>query len=295
MLRDSILAGRFYDAAPSKLRQQIVADLVPQAQVFPHAVNAAVPENARIPWPCEPVAARVVLLPHAGHMYCGKVMGQTLARCTLPRRLILLCPNHTGQGAALAVWPQGAWRTPLGDVPVDTAMAQALVDCNGFSADTSAHAGEHSLEVILPYLQVHSPESLITPVRVSCGPGELIMAGMALAGVVSSFLQQGESVGLVISSDLNHYAPEAENHRLDALAIQLFLSMDPVALYNTIQQEGISMCGVSPAALALFAMKTLEQSVMLNPVARLAAYATSGDAACGDKASVVGYAGIIVS
>lgn len=293
MLRNPILHGKFYEADPAALRARILAELQPQSQTFPQDILDAVPDHQRMPWPCDPVKARAVMLPHAGHMYCGKVMGQTLSRCILPRRLVLLCPDHTGQGSPLGVWPEGAWRTPLGDMPVDAELAAALIAAgNGFTADTTAHDGEHSLEVILPYVQVHSPECVITPVRVSCGPSELFMAGMALAGVIQKLTQRGEDVGLLISSDLNHYAPEAENHHRDALAVKLILGMDPIALFNTINAERISMCGVSPATLGLFAFKTLEQA-MPAAAARLVAYATSAEAS-GDAASVVGYAGVVI-
>lgn len=294
MLRMPILHGKFYDADPAVLRRKIGIDLTPQPQSLPDELAQAVPEAQRMPWPCEPVRARAVLLPHAGHVYCGRIMGQTLARCTLPRRLVLLCPNHTGQGDPLAVWTDGSWRTPLGDVPVDAELAAALLDSGtGYTADVTAHAGEHSLEVILPYLQVHSPESMVTPVRVSCRPDDLHTAGMALAGVIRQCADKGEEVGIVISSDLNHYAPEAENHTRDALAVRLFLNMDPVELFNTINRERVSMCGVFPATLALFALKALELTMPV-PVARLAAYTTSAEVS-GDASAVVGYAGVVVS
>lgn len=285
MNRQPILHGQFYEADPQRLRAQVEAFLTLPPAPLPSSM-LPLAENA--PRPDAPV--RAVMLPHAGHVYCGSVIGRTLARCRLPARLFLLCPNHTGPGAPLAVWPDGAWRTPLGDVPVDAPLADALLNSGGgFSADTDAHAGEHSLEVLLPFLQVHSPQSRIVPIRVSCPPDALHGAATALARVIHAARVAGEDVGLVISSDMNHYATEAETHRLDALALAPLLRLDPAGLFNTVHRERISMCGVYPATLALLALTALADT----PIASLAAYDTSATA-FGDASRAVGYAGVII-
>ena len=56
------------------------------------------------------------IAPHAGYMYSGHVAGAVFARMEVPKRCIVLCPNHTGMGRALAIMSEGAWQTPLGDV-----------------------------------------------------------------------------------------------------------------------------------------------------------------------------------
>src|SRR5713226_2373585 len=76
-------------------------------------------------------------------MYSGHVAAAFYAMAALPRRFIILCPNHTGFGHFAAINRAGHWRTPLGSVAIDTLLAE----------DDRAHEREHSLEVQLPFLQ----------------------------------------------------------------------------------------------------------------------------------------------
>lgn len=292
MNRASILHGRFYEADPERLASQVDAWLADTSDAIrlPDDLRSQFPAEALV-FPGCTTMARGVMLPHAGHIYCGRVIGQTLARCRLPERLILLCPNHTGQGAELAVWPDGRWSTPLGEVPVDAEVCAALLAEDGYKADPAAHMGEHSLEVLLPFLQRHTPACRIAPVRVSCGPEGLKTGAAGLARVLLLFAQQGQEVGVVISSDMNHYAPEGENRRQDATALEPLLHMDAVRLFNTVHARDISMCGVGPATMALLAFAALAE--FLTPVTpHLAAYATSAEVS-GDTTGVVGYAGVV--
>ncbi len=87
---------------------------------------------------------------------------------------------------------------------------------------------------------------------------------------------------------MSHYLPDADARRLDHMAIDAAVARDPVALYETVHREGITMCGVVPATVALAAANELGAGG-----AHLAAYATSGEVS-GDKSAVVGYAGICV-
>ncbi|MEX1309442.1 MAG: AmmeMemoRadiSam system protein B [Candidatus Sulfomarinibacteraceae bacterium] len=97
-----------------------------------------------------------------------------------------------------------------------------------------------------------------------------------------------EPIGIVASSDMSHYLADDEARRLDRLAINAMLALDPAGLYETVHREGITMCGVVPATVALEAANLLGASG-----AHLVAYATSGDVS-GDRSAVVGYAGICI-
>ena len=95
---------------------------------------------------------------------------------------------------------------------------------------------------------------------------------------------------LVISSDMNHYASDAENRRLDEMALAAMETLDPVKLHETVTQRNISMCGMLPAVIV---MQTLRNLGQLRRSERVA-YATSGDVS-GDKSRVVGYAGMLLA
>ena len=247
-----------------------------------------------------------LVLPHAGYVYCGRIIGATLAApwgdsttgASLPQRLFVLSPNHTGQGKPLGVWAEGQWLTPLGPIPVDEELTQALIQApGGFLPDELSHLAEHSTEVILPFLQSlpcrHTGEDgspvprTIAPVCVGTRrPDALRAAGLALADVIQDFNARGQDVGIIVSSDLNHYQDQEQTLHKDALALTQVLSCDPEGLLAVVEREGITMCGVGPLALALFAARALG-----NPWAELCLYDTSA-AASGDTSRVVGYASL---
>jgi AmmeMemoRadiSam system protein B len=286
-LRPPVFAGAFYSANPEELAASVDAWL--QAGLKP---AAAAVEDGREPSAANPgvnPGAAMIMLPHAGHVYCGRVIGATLARVRPFERVVILCPNHSGQGAPLAVWAEGAWDTPLGRVPVDEELARALLEQDaGYKADERAHAREHAVEVLLPFVRRHSPAARIVPVVVSVRPDLLQRAGEGLAAVLRLAGDTGRPAMVIVSSDMHHFGSEADTLRLDARALAPLLALDPAGLYNTVARERISMCGVQPATLALFAGEKLG-------IARagLVAHTTSAEAS-GDRGRVVGYAGVVM-
>lgn len=274
-LRQPVVAGRFYPGAPGALRREVRRLLT----------------KAPAPAPVAPFEAWGCMLPHAGYVYSGAVAGATLAGLELPRRLVVLCPNHTGRGQALGVWPGGAWLTPLGPVSVDEVLARALAGTGaGFSPDVHSHLGEHSIEVLLPFLQeapgAQSPEGpRIVPVCVGTRhAGALARAGEALGDLLAR--PENAGVGLVVSSDMNHYEDMQTTGRKDALALERALAADPEGLMRVVDEADISMCGAAPLALALHAGRRLGRLRV-----ELAAHDTSATAS-GDTAHTVGYAGL---
>ena len=280
LIRQAILAGRFYDGNPQRLRAQVRDWLDTGAERTKAATSAKMAEG-RAPWG--------LMLPHAGHVYCGNVLGATLKGVTLPRTLVIICPNHTGRGQAFGVWPSGAWLTPLGAVPVNQALATALIAQPPFAADVQSHAGEHSIEVLLPFVQEAAGATqadacpAIVPVCVGTQNfAALTQAGQALAEV----LRQHEDIGVIVSSDMNHFADVETTNKLDQMALDKALAAEPRAFLETIQRERISMCGAGPLTLALTAMHCLG-----TPGVEYVCHDTSATAS-GDGRRVVGYAGL---
>ncbi|MDE6735357.1 MAG: AmmeMemoRadiSam system protein B [Desulfovibrio sp.] len=275
-VRQPVAAGRFYPANPQALRREV-------RRFLAASEDAALPGRSRKAWGC--------MLPHAGYVFSGAVAGATLDGLTLPRRLVILCPNHTGRGEPLGVWPGGAWLTPLGEVSVDEALAQALMAAGGgFRPDVHAHLGEHSIEVLLPFLQETASEGgrglhSVVPVCVGTRhPGALARAGEALASVLGR--PENADVGVVVSSDMNHYENVRRTEQKDALALERALAADATGLLRVVEEADISMCGAAPLALALFAAERLGRVRV-----ELAAHDTSATAS-GDTEHVVGYAGL---
>ncbi len=141
-IRPPAVAGQFYPADSRELRSDVEA----------FARSSIEPTEAKI-------RALGCVVPHAGYVYSGSVAGAVYRRLELPKRYIVLCPNHTGRGEPLAIMSVGAWRTPLGDAPLDEALASSLkARFPLLTEDEAAHRFEHALEVQLPFLQVLSPK-----------------------------------------------------------------------------------------------------------------------------------------
>jgi AmmeMemoRadiSam system protein B len=226
-------------------------------------------------------------------MYSGHVAAAFYALAELPRRLIVLCPNHTGSGHFAAINREGAWRTPLGDAAIDTRLADALMARTPLLAeDARAHAREHSLEVQLPFLQRVFHQSNVadfTFVPICLGAHRYDYAeeiGRAVAEVVK---EESEPVAILASSDLNHYEDQRETLRKDQLAIDEVLARNPRELWRVVEKHEISMCGSIPTTTMLVAANALGASS-----ARLIKHATSGDVN-GDYSHVVGYASIAIT
>jgi len=271
ILRHPAVAGRFYPGDPDELR----------AEARGYLSQASTANQA-------PVRAVGCIAPHAGYMYSGHVAGAVFARVEVPRRCIVLCPNHTGMGHALAVMSDGAWQTPLGDVPIDTELAGALKRrFPALQEDSAAHRAEHAAEVELPFLLLRQPELRFVPIALGTGQFEVLeQLGRVLGDVIAA---QKDPVLIVASSDMNHYESDAVTRVKDHRAIERILTLDPRGLFDVVTQQEISMCGFGPAVAMLTSARLLGAKS-----AELVKYATSGDVS-GDRDVVVGYAGVVVS
>ncbi len=231
--------------------------------------------------------ALAVVVPHAGYVYSGRVAGAVYGAVEIPRDVVLLCFNHRGQGAEIAVWPRGAWRTPLGDAPVEEALARRVKEaCEGAEFDEAGHRGEHSGEVQVPFLQVARPDMRLVPVALSLGRDDrsarrLEAFGASLAGVEGEFL-------VVASTDLNHYEDQETTLRKDAAVIRAVEALDAEGLRAALRRERVSMCGYAPVLAAIAYARARGATS-----ARTLAHATSGDVS-GDREQVVGYAGMLI-
>lgn len=269
MIRKPAVAGQFYPEAREELKKLISAFGIERP---PH-------RNKTI----------ACILPHAGYIYSGKVAASVLAASEIGIVCVLVGPNHTGYGAPASIMRTGEWQTPLGNVKIDTPLADKIIGySNCLTEDEAAQAYEHSVEVEVPLLQEFAGhEFSIVPIVLE-GTDEDTRQDIAEA-VAHGIRDAKKSVTLIASSDMTHYEPQEEANRKDKEAINAILELDEKKLEERVERLGISMCGVIPAIVVLMAAKMLGAKT-----ANLVAYQTSGDAT-GDYSSVVGYAGIVIT
>lgn len=268
-IRPPAVAGTFYEGTPERLRAQV-------EKCF--AENPAPEKKSRL---------LGAVVPHAGLMYSGHVAAALYATADLPKRLIILCPNHTGVGHFAAINREGAWRTPLGDAAIDTQLADALMSRTTLlREDARAHAREHSLEVQLPFLQRLLGDFTFVPICLGAHRYDYAEEiGRAIAAVV----KDEDDVAILASSDLNHYEDQKTTLRKDQLAIDQVLALNPQELWRVVDEFDVSMCGFIPTTAMLVAANELGARE-----AKLIKHATSGDIN-GDYSHVVGYAAIAIS
>jgi len=267
-MRLPAVADRFYPGSPKALSQTIT-------ELFP------VPETVT------KTKALALVSPHAGYVYSGALAAETFFAAEIPETVIILGPNHHGQGAPVSL-SLDTWDMPLGSVPVDTTIAEQLLKYSKqVKIDETAHKFEHSLEVQVPFLQMLQKNLRIVPLV-------LAQLSYALCEEVAESLAQTikgseQNLLIVASSDMSHYEPRRIAERKDKSALHCIEQMDPHGLYHTVLDNRISMCGFIPVTIALLTAKACGATQ-----AKLIGYTDSGYVS-GDTSQVVGYAGILIS
>ncbi len=268
-IRKPVAAGHFYSASALELKKQIESFINKKASK---------------------VDVLACLLPHAGYIYSGMVAVETLSCVKVPNRVIVLGPNHTGHGYRYSITASGLWQTPLGNVEIDTELANLLMrNSRLLVEDDLAHKAEHSIEVELPLLQYFNPDFKFVPIALlSEDFDSLVSLGKDIAHTIKDSSLKGP-VLLAASSDMTHYEPQESAAKKDSLAIKAILDFDAGALMDNIRKFAITMCGFAPAIVMITAAKELG-----GKNSKLIKYQTSGNSS-GDFESVVGYAGIVLS
>ncbi|MCL0102870.1 AmmeMemoRadiSam system protein B [Dehalococcoidia bacterium] len=274
MKRNPIVAGKFYPGTPTSLQAEIE-----------RLIDVDVAKE------------RVIGLvsPHAGYVYSGAVAGATFSRVEFKDTFVILGPSHTGRGAAFSIMTEGVWKTPLGEVKVDSSLGRQILHRSDYlRQDTAAHLDEHSIEVQLPFLQYFKKDVRIVPILLSPAGGTIYQEiGRSIARAIKDSASGGHplkppEVVIVASSDMTHYEPHESARRKDTQAIEAIVDLNEDELLRRVEELNVTMCGYAPVVSLICAAKALGAQE-----AELVRYQTSGDTS-GDYRSVVGYAGIII-
>jgi AmmeMemoRadiSam system protein B/AmmeMemoRadiSam system protein A len=278
-VREPAVAGQFYPDDAKAL----------DAALDAYSKDAVPPSGQR------PAA---LISPHAGYIFSGQIAADAWNQAAghVYDTIVLLGTNHSGLNTRrVAVFPGSGLRTPLGVVPVDDGLVQALLSaCGECAADAAPHAREHSIEVQLPFVQRLFPRAKVVAAVV--GPDDPTLPerfGRALAGVL-----RDRRALVVASSDLSHYPPASDAAGVDRRTLEAIASMDVDRLRSaTAQSEARGIrdlatcaCGEAPIRAAIAAAKALGATR-----GHVVSYANSGDVAVGEPDRVVGYGAVALT
>jgi AmmeMemoRadiSam system protein B len=228
-----------------------------------------------------------LICPHAGYMFSGPVAAHAyneLATDGRPDVIVIFGPNHRGYGSGLALSNEGVWRTPLGDIEIDQATANRIVQSSHIiDIDDSAHVYEHSIEVQLPFLQyLYGSQFKMVPI---CFLMQDLNSAREVGQAVAEALTDKNAV-VIASSDMTHYEPQESAEKKDKKVLEAVEAMDETRFQSTVDTYDVSACGHGPIAALITAAR-----IMGAREAKLLCYKTSGDV-IGDRSSVVGYAAV---
>ncbi|WP_455645493.1 MEMO1 family protein [Methanosphaera sp.] len=234
------------------------------------------------------------IMPHAGYVFSGKTASYTaqkIAEDGIPETIIIIGPNHTGYGNNVDLTNSLLWKTPLGNVGVDTEFIDELVkeDANA-NINEVAHIKEHSIEVEIPFLQYIANKQnktfKIVPIIITRQEKEICTQLAKSIKNVSAKLNR--QCIIIASTDLTHYEDNETARIKDEKVLKSIEDMDINSLINNINEYDITMCGYGPTITAIryAQLVNANKSKILN-------YSNSGDA-YGDYEEVVGYASAII-
>lgn len=278
-IRRPVVAGTFYEGTAEALRAQI-------DDCFLHRFG---PGELPI---VDLSGARNILglvCPHAGYVYSGPIAAKayfSLAFDGRPDVIVVLGPNHTGYGNPLSAMREGVWQTPLGDVQIDTEIADLIAAETGLlDFDEIAHRHEHSIEVQLPFLQyLYGNQFKFVPI---CFLMQDLQTATEIGNALAEVLANKNAV-VVASSDFTHYESQERVEKKDFDALKAVENLDENEFYQILESQNISACGYAPISALITYSKSLGAKK-----AEVLTHKTSGDIT-GDKTSVVGYAAVAI-
>lgn len=265
-IRPPAVAGKFYPEDPKHLRE-MVAGLLEEAE-------------------SEPVGGEVrgIVAPHAGYVYSGFTAAHAykLLRGKEVPVVVVVAPSHFDFFHGVSVYPGDAYETPLGKIPVNAALRDALTATSDVVIVSEVgHRAEHALEVQLPFLQLTLRPGSFTLLPLVIGDQKREIC-FALARALGEVLRNENTV-LVASTDLSHYYPARVANQLDAVITNDVASFDYEKLMADLETHRTEACGGGPTVAVMAALDDLGVRKM-----KVTHHSNSGDTT-GDYSSVVGY------
>jgi hypothetical protein len=279
-VREPAFAGKFYPESAAKLRLAIEKFL---QDAIPVKVKKSI----------------AIIVPHAAYIFSGQICADGFKQVSNEKYdvVVVLGTNHTSSNfQKISLYPGDGFRTPLGTAPIEKTLIGSLVKADSADCilDKSLHEFEHSVEVMVPFIQVVFPEAKIVPIVVGSPDMDICTRfGQALAKVLKN-----KRALIVASSDLSHYPAAEDANIVDRETLAAITKLDPAVFHATLQAHvdrcipnlSTSACGEAPIMAAMAAARSLgaTRGVVVS-------YANSGDVSVGERSRVVGYGAVVLT
>lgn len=262
-IREPAVAGMFYPASQIKLSEQV-------NQLLSEAIPNKKYSN---------VAG--IVSPHAGYIYSGKTaaFGFNSPINNDYETVIIISPSHREYFRGISIYDGDAYRTPLGDVPLNNEIIEKLIsDSKVIFKGIQGHRAEHAVEVQIPFLQVLLKDFSIIPIVLGDQNRNFVYE---LADSIAQVFN--EKTLIVASSDLSHFYSRTKADRMDSVVERNIENNDYEKLQSDLETGKCEACG-GGAIVAMMRAANLVNRKKSKVVAR----SDSGDVS-GDFAEVVGY------
>ena len=240
----------------------------------------------------EPRRAIAITPPHASLRFSGPAAKEVWARTELPDTILILAPDHWGDGEHAAVWTDGPWLVPGHAVEIDydltDRLQQALPD---LVADREAFS-HHETEMMLPYITTIHPDARIVAVALFDNehrefPGfdlpRIEEWGRAIADLLRAEQQAGRDVLLIGTTDLVHHETVALSDEQDTAMMGFIATLDVGGFHDYVVDNEVTICGEIPTSIMMVALRELGVSGMEQLARDNSFHVTM------DDADVIGY------
>ncbi|WNY28155.1 hypothetical protein MmiEs2_03370 [Methanimicrococcus stummii] len=276
-MRESVVSGLFYEPDEDGLKREV-------DRLFEAAKGKSEYSDKTVG----------VISPHAGYIFSGKTAAAAIDSIMEADTYIIIGSNHTGLGESLA-YSQDTWKTPLGEVETDKLIARYF-DGTWIVHDEEAHEREHSIEVIVPFLQRKMKDKPFKIFPIVMGDQNRAAANVIAQILIPLMkeniyikkenLDEKLKIAIIASSDFSHYIPEEFAKEHDEAIINRILALDVDEFYDFIDKYDSTICGYGPIAVLMMVAKALDTN------AKLLEYRTSNDEREAREVAVVGYAAL---
>lgn len=267
-IREPAVAGMFYPASAAKLKDEVkwLLDKFKPEQNFQNVFG--------------------IVSPHAGYIYSGKTAAFAFNSVANKKykTVLIISPSHREYFPGISIYSGDAYKTPLGNVPLNKEMISKLTDDDKFIFEgLNGHRTEHAVEIQIPFLQIVMKDFSIVPIVIG-DQRKMFVDGLAqkLTEVVD------DETLIVASSDLSHFHTKAEADKIDSLIEKRITDFDFEGLQYDLDNRHCEACGGGGIVALMKAAYILnvKKAVVLS-------HTDSGDVS-GDSSEVVGYLSAVI-